>query len=110
MPSILLQLKVQQTDGSLKEIETAYDVDDVAIGNVVQYLNDTTAGLATFDHLMSLSVGHIYHSSDPPYTEAIQATVETAVYITGVEIGSPQKVGVDYAPLVPPHGPSSDCH
>ena len=95
------QLTVKQADGSLKKVTVAYD--DKAVQEVVsQYLNDTTVGLATFTPLLSLSYGHIYHISDPPYTEVIQATVTTPVYITGVEIGSPQRIGVLVPLQLPP--------
>ena len=82
------KLQVQQTDGSIKAVTAAYDMD--AAGTVIsQYLNDTTVGLATFTPLLSaLNPGHFYHNSNPSYTESIEATVSTPVYITGVEIGS----------------------
>ena len=72
-----------QTDGSLKAVTAAYDVD--AAGTAVsQYLNDTTVGLATFAPLLSaLSPGHFYHNSTTPHTEVIKGMIAIPVYVTG---------------------------
>ena len=87
---------MRQVDGSLTPITAVYDED--AVGTLVyQYLNGTTTGLATFGP--SMTTNPIYYNSDPPYTETIQATVTTPVYITGVEIGLP------YGSSAPPFSP-----
>ena len=87
---------MRQADGSLTPITTAYD--ESAVGTLIyQYLNSATTGLATFGP--SLTTDSIYYNSDPPYTETIQATVTTPVYITGVEIGLP------YGSSAPPFSP-----
>ena len=74
---------VHQTDGILKAVTAAYDVD--AAGTVVsQYLNDTTVGLATFTPLLSaLNPGHFYHNSTTPHTEVIKGMIAIPVYVTG---------------------------
>ena len=87
LPFCAPQLKVRQAGGSLTPITAAYD--EGAVGTLIlyQYLNSTTTGLATFGP--SLTTDSRYYKSAPPYTETIQATVTTPVYITGVEIGLP---------------------
>lgn len=99
------QLFLEQADGSLKAIAKAYDEND--LGTVVsQFLNGTTTGLALFNPVLTLNPGHIYYSFSPPYTEYIQATVATPVYITGVEVGSPQGGGALASrdiPVAPSH-------
>ena len=91
------QLKVRQADGSLTPVTAAYD--EGAVGTLIlyQYLNSTTTGLAAFGP--SLTTDSRYYTSDPPYTETIQATVTTPVYITGVEIGLPYGSSAPPRPL-----------
>ena len=86
------QLSVQQADGSLVQITDAYDPDD--LGTVFsQFLNGTSTGLATFTPMLTVDLWNVYYSSNPPYTESIEAKIATPVYITGVEVGSPQGGG-----------------
>ena len=80
------QLKMKQVDGSLKSITKAYADDSLGTA-ISQYLNGTNQDLAVFGP--SPTTAQIYYNSNPPYTEVIQATVTTPVYITGVEIGLP---------------------
>ena len=91
----LWQISVQQADGSLAQITEAYNADD--LGAVFsQFLNGTSTGLAAFAPMLTIALGSVYYSSKPPYTESIEASIATPVYITGVEVGSPRGGGDDH--------------
>ena len=103
LSSLAWQLSVQQADGSLAQITDAYDADD--LGTVFsQFLNGTSTGLATFTPMLTVDLWNVYYSSNPPYTESIEAKIATPVYITGVEVGSPQGGGA-----LPPLCTPSTC-
>ena len=109
VPTLAWQLSVQQADGSLAHITKAYDADD--LGTVIsQFLNGTSTGLAAFTPMLMVDLGNVYYSSNPPYTETIEATIATPVYITGVEVGSPQGGGASYPLCIHPSAPLQHAH
>ena len=83
---------MQQADGRLAQITEAYNADN--LGAVFsQFLNGTSTGLAAFAPMLTTALGSRYYNSTPPYTESIEASIATPVYITGVAVGSPRGGG-----------------